>query len=541
MCKQIMYVLMVSTLLLCSGWYAYAETPQLISYQGFLTDSAGPASGTYSMVFNIYDTQAGGSPLWSSGTVSIEVDNGYFHYMLGVDAALSGICFEGADRWLGVRVLPDDEMTPRARLGSVPYSYKTSRADTADVGGGWVVAGQGKAPGPVITTSDAGAAVAIGTTDPSARLHVNGALPGEDLLRAGDSILVVPGDGGVLVGTRLCVQHIDIGILADYQDVCDDDIIVEDINAVIGLYSSSSGSYAGGIVFAQVDNGSMVDKWALLRETPAADYGGNGLRFTYGPQCEHADNSTFMRMAADGDIGIGTEDPGGHRLLVESSGTGTDGATGMFRNTSSGLGIAIIGESHGTDVTMLLSQEGSGPILRCDSWTGEWHPVFTVENSGRTKVRGVLEVQTLEGITLIEMGEGLDYAEGFDVSGGNAIEPGNVLVIDPNNPGRLTLSGREYDRAVAGVAAGAGGLGSGVRLGAGQFDSDVALAGRVYCNVDGTFGAIQSGDLLTTSPTPGYAMKVTDYGRAQGAILGKAMEPMDRDQKGKILVLVTLQ
>ena len=47
MCKQIKYVLMVSALMLCSGWYAYAETPQLISYQGFLTDSAGPASGVY--------------------------------------------------------------------------------------------------------------------------------------------------------------------------------------------------------------------------------------------------------------------------------------------------------------------------------------------------------------------------------------------------------------------------------------------------------------------------------------------------------------
>jgi hypothetical protein len=541
MCKQIRYVLVVSALLLCSGWHAHAETPQLISYQGFLTDSAGPASGVYTMVFNIYETEAGGTPLWSSGPVDIEVVDGYFHYMLGVDGALSGICFEGADRWLGVQVLPDNEMTPLARLGSVPYSYKTSRADTADVGGGWVVAAQGKARGPVITPSDPSAYIALGTSDPFAKLHVTGALPGEDLLRAGDSTLVVPGEGSVLVGTRLCIQHIDIGLLADYQDVCDDDIIVEDTNAVIGLYSSSSGSYAGGIVFGQVSNGSMVDKWAMLRETPAADYGGNGLRFTYGPQCEHATNSTFMRMASDGDIAIGTEDPEGYRLLVESSGEGASGATGMFRNTSSGLGIAMIGESHGTDVTMLLSQEGSGPILRCDSWTDGWHPVFTVENNGRTKVRGVLEVQTIDGTTLIEMGEGLDYAEGFDVSDGDAIEPGNVLVIDPKNPGKLTLSARPYDRAVAGVAAGAGGLGSGVRLGARQFDSDVALAGRVFCNVDASFGEIQPGDLLTTSPTPGYAMKVADYERAQGAILGKAMEPMEQGRKGQILVLVTLQ
>ena len=90
-------------------------------------------------------------------------------------------------------------------------------------------------------------------------------------------------------------------------------------------------------------------------------------------------------------------------------------------------------------------------------------------------------------------------------------------------------------------SSGANGLGSAVRLGAGQFDLDVALAGRVYCNVDAGHGAVQAGDLLTTSPTPGYAMKVTDYSQAQGAILGKAMQPLKQGEKGQILVLVTLQ
>jgi hypothetical protein len=75
-----------------------------------------------------------------------------------------------------------------------------------------------------------------------------------------------------------------------------------------------------------------------------------------------------------------------------------------------------------------------------------------------------------------------------------------------------------------------------------QFDFDVALAGRVYCNVDATrTAAVEPGDLLTTSATPGYAMKGTDYSRAQGAILGKAMERLDKGEKGQILVLVTLQ
>jgi hypothetical protein len=46
--------------------------------------------------------------------------------------------------------------------------------------------------------------------------------------------------------------------------------------------------------------------------------------------------------------------------------------------------------------------------------------------------------------------------------------------------------------------------------------------------------------LLTTSSTPGHAMKVTDHARAQGAILGKAMSSL-AEGKGMVLVLVSLQ
>ena len=143
--------------------------------------------------------------------------------------------------------------------------------------------------------------------------------------------------------------------------------------------------------------------------------------------------------------------------------------------------------------------------------------------------------------TVMELGAGLDYAEGFDVSEQYEVAPGTVLIIDPDNPGKLKRCSTAYDTKVAGIVAGANGIGSGIRLGADQFDRDVALAGRVYCNADATKAAIKTGDLLTTSDLPGYAMKATDYNRAQGAILGKAMQNMKKGQKGQILVLVTLQ
>jgi hypothetical protein len=66
------------------------------------------------------------------------------------------------------------------------------------------------------------------------------------------------------------------------------------------------------------------------------------------------------------------------------------------------------------------------------------------------------------------------------------------------------------------------------------------LIGKVYCKVDAGYGAIEIGDLLTTSPTPGSAMKANDPLKAFGAVLGKALRPLTEGQ-GLIPVLVALQ
>jgi hypothetical protein len=172
---------------------------------------------------------------------------------------------------------------------------------------------------------------------------------------------------------------------------------------------------------------------------------------------------------------------------------------------------------------------------------GDNSPELSISD-GYVKISGQMGIYSpTTGQCVIALGEGLDYAEGFHVSAKNEVGPGTVLIIDAANPGKLALSTEAYDTKVAGIVAGAKGLGSGVRLGTGQFDKDVALAGRVYCNVDATQEAVRPGDLLTTSATPGHAMKVTEHGKAQGAILGKAMENLEQGKKGQILVLVTLQ
>ena len=68
----------------------------------------------------------------------------------------------------------------------------------------------------------------------------------------------------------------------------------------------------------------------------------------------------------------------------------------------------------------------------------------------------------------------------------------------------------------------------------------IALSGKVYCKVDAEPSPIQIGDLLTTSETPGHAMKAEDPFKAFGAVLGKALRALGAGQ-GLIPILVALQ
>jgi hypothetical protein len=56
--------------------------------------------------------------------------------------------------------------------------------------------------------------------------------------------------------------------------------------------------------------------------------------------------------------------------------------------------------------------------------------------------------------------------------------------------------------------------------------------------VDAGYGAVQPGDLLVSSPTPGHAMRA-DNPQA-GTIIGKALSALD-EGTGTVAVMVTLQ
>lgn len=136
---------------------------------------------------------------------------------------------------------------------------------------------------------------------------------------------------------------------------------------------------------------------------------------------------------------------------------------------------------------------------------------------------------------------GADCAEDFDVSEVEAAEPGTVMVIDQE--GALKPSEQPYDKKVAGVISGAEGYKPGIILGKQKSEADrmpVALLGKVGCKVDAQYSPIEVGDMLTTSPTFGHAMKALDPLKAFGAVLGKALKPL-KEGTGLIPIIVALQ
>jgi hypothetical protein len=137
-----------------------------------------------------------------------------------------------------------------------------------------------------------------------------------------------------------------------------------------------------------------------------------------------------------------------------------------------------------------------------------------------------------------------DCAEDFDIGLCTNVEPGTVMALDEQ--GLLQESRQPYDKKVAGVISGAGTFKPGLILGRKEEQGDshratVALIGKVYCKVDAQFGEISVGDLLTSSSTPGHAMKADDPLKAFGCVIGKALQNMSAGEKGLIPILVALQ
>ena len=121
-----------------------------------------------------------------------------------------------------------------------------------------------------------------------------------------------------------------------------------------------------------------------------------------------------------------------------------------------------------------------------------------------------------------------------------SVEAGDVLVAEAEAPGLLKRGASAADRSVVGIVAGEPGRTYDARIGAvdGHGEAPIVVSGFALCKVDASYGAIRVGDLLTTSPTSGRAMRSENP--AAGTILGKALEPL-ASGTGTIRVVVTLR
>lgn len=219
-------------------------------------------------------------------------------------------------------------------------------------------------------------------------------------------------------------------------------------------------------------------------------------------QCVNADNKATVEIkGAIGDIDLGGNETNGNLRCLNASDNPTVILNGEFGDITLG--------GNGTNGNLKCLNKKGAPMLELKGETGD---VWLA---------------------------GADCAEYVAVHDSAAVAPGTVLVA--TDDGKFAAATSPYDRRVVGVVSGAGNLRPGLRLNIADALTGVplALTGRVYCLVDSSYGPIQVGDLLVTSPTPGHAMRATDPTRSFGAIIGKALGSLSHG-RGMIVVLVAL-
>ena len=538
------------------------------TYNGRLNDNGAAANGNYDMTFNLYDAETGGNLV--AGAVSltpVPVVNGLFAVKIDFGAA----AFTGADRWLEVSVRRTGTpafttLVPRQGLTSSPYAIYASTAanviansiGAAAIQNGSISAAK-IAPGQVVTS-----------------LNVNGlSLSDAVTLQAGANVFLTPSGhtltlsassgaaglwgqnganafytaGNVGIGTTTPAENLSIAGVPSYNN---------------GL--KLTGGSAGGTGLALENTSTGGHKYSLFSAGSGDSVGAGGFGIY-----DDTTASYSLAISAGGKVGIGTPTPTSP-LTVKTGSLSHYG----FEHTDGNVRLS-------TYIDSLGGWLGTVSNHKLHFYVNNGSPSMTIDTTGSVQVNGDMKAtrlilsadpaapanaavlcgdpnvsnfvpfNTANGRPLsiivrdafvrqLTINGGADIAEPFKMST-REIPKGAVVIIDEQNPGQLQLSTQAYDTRVAGIISGANGIQPGISLhqeGSLEGGENVALSGRVYVQADATMGAIRPGDLLTTSDTPGHAMKVTDHAKAQGAILGKAMSSL-KEGKGMVLVLVTLQ
>lgn len=485
-----------------------ANLGTVFSYQGRIKKDGNLVNGTCNMAFSLWDTATAGTQQGATQSISnIIVSEGLFTVQLNDSGQFGPNAFNGQKRYLGISIqcpssAPPTTLTPRQELTVAPYATHAQHASAL-----YALDGRPQVDGALeINGVDfvlRGRGGGAGNNGGRARALVDGGSADGLIVNYADDFGKVVINGNVGIGTTTPQARLDV----------DGDLTVRGADFVLRGRGGGVGNN-GGKARALVDGGS------------------DGLIVNFA--------GDFGKVAINGPVGIGNTNPG-RTLEVGNVDVASDGVIRFshrdgpyYRSWDVGTGDpGAFGENDNFGIRDVMNNSTVLVIAHYGS-------VGIGTNSPSPQAK--LDVAGWTRTDVLQIDAGADLAEPFAITG--EPEPGLVVAIDPDHIGQLRIADKPYDRTVAGVISGAGGLRPGLTMQQPEIVQGkahpVALTGRVYVWADASFGAIQPGDLLTTSATPGHAMKVSDHEQAQGAVLGKAMSRLEGG-KGLVLVLVSLQ
>ena len=457
----------------------------------------------------------------------LPVKNGLFSTVLGEQTPFGAAVKFDKQYWLGIQVGNEPELSPRIPLTSVGYSFSSLRADTAKIA-------MASIPSSSDTTWWASEGnvyrlngnVGIGTTSPYSGTNVKSLTIDAPQY----PVLALRSNGvnkGTFVATPAAVLLTSFGATPITFELNETEKMRIESNGNVGI-GTTAPAYPLDVT------GNIRSTAGVIAGTLWTGDGtsGNIRKFNAGIPLHFRSSAGIQEMIINGSgkVGIGTTLPD-YQLDVDGTIRAKDDViaavtlwtgSGGIRKLTAGVPLYFRSSAGTQEMTI----DGSGNVgIGTTSPTSKLH----VEGTTTTKVLAITG--------------GSDLAEPFEISESQPIPKGALVIIDEENPGQLKLSHQAYDKRVAGVVSGAGGINPGLTLtqeGVMQGGQNVALSGRVYALATAANGSIKPGDLLTTSEVPGHAMKATEVARSHGTIIGKAMSSLEKGE-GLVLVLVNLQ
>lgn len=131
-------VLLIITFVMALSSLAIADVPQMINYQGHLTDSEGNLiDTTVNILFYITRDSAGSIGVWLEEHSNVEVIEGKFCVKLGSMFSITEDVFVADSSWLGIAIggiSGGEHIEPPTELISVPFAFRISTVDGASGG-----------------------------------------------------------------------------------------------------------------------------------------------------------------------------------------------------------------------------------------------------------------------------------------------------------------------------------------------------------------------------------------------------------------------